>query len=278
MIINNNFRFINLFKQLFLHLGMASYDIIGSIAIMKFSGKSKKEKLKAAKQLLKRQNIKTVLEKTEKIKGRLRTFKTKFLCGEKTKVALHKENNCKFKMNVETCYFSPRLAEERKEIASKIRKQDKVLVMFSGVAPFPIVISKLSRAGEVTAIELSRECNKYAHENLKLNKINNIKLIQGDVKKIIKKDNKKLGKFSVIVMARPNLRESFLKQAFLVSKKGTMIYYHGFCHENELNKMLEEIYRESKKSKKKIQILKIKKAGNIAPYKYRYRIEIKVVN
>src|SRR3989344_4086299 len=191
---------------------MASYDIIGSIAIMKFKRDAKKsEKLKIAKGLLKRQNIKTILEKTERVKGRLRTFKTKFLCGEKTKQTIHKENNCKFKLNVETCYFSPRLAEERKQIAGEIKKNDKVLVMFSGIAPFPIVISKLSKAKQIVAIELSRECNKYARESLKLNKINNIELIQGDVKKVI---NKGRLKFDVIVMARPNLRETFLKEAF----------------------------------------------------------------
>lgn len=257
---------------------MASYDIIGSIAILKFGKKEKKsEKLKIVKGLLKRQNIKTVLEKQDRIKGRLRTFKTKFLCGENTKQTIHKENNCRFKLNVETCYFSPRMAEERKQVAGKIKKNDKVLVMFSGVAPFPIVISKLSKAKEIVAIELSRECNKYARENLKLNKINNIKLIQGDVKKVINKNKKKFGKYNVIIMARPNLRETFLKQAFSVSKKGTLIYYHGFCNENKLGKLLEEIYKESKKAEKKIKILKVKKIGDIAPYKYRYRVEIRVV-
>jgi len=257
---------------------MASHDIIGSIAILKFDRNAKKsEKLKIARGLLKRQNVKTVLEKQDRIKGRLRTFKTKFLCGEKTKQTIHKENNCRFKLNVETCYFSPRMAEERKQVAGKIKKNDKVLVMFSGVAPFPIVISKLSKAKQIVAVELSRECNKYARESLKLNKINNIELIQGDVKKVINKNKKKLGKFDVIVMARPNLRETFLKQAFSVSKKATLIYYHGFCNEDKLGKLLEEIYKESKKAKKKIQILKIKKSGDIAPYKFRYGIEIKVM-
>jgi len=257
---------------------MVSYDIIGNIAILKFhNGAKNSEKLKIARELLKRQNIKTILEKTEKISGRLRTFKTKFLCGEKTKQTIHKENNCRFKLNVETCYFSPRLAEERKQIAGKIGKQDKMLVMFSGVAPFPIVISKLSKAKEIVAIELSRECNKYARENLKLNKINNIGLIQGDVKKVINKNKKKFGKFDVIVMTRPNLKESFLKEAFSVSKKGTIIYYYGFCNEDKLGRMLEEIYKESKKAKKKIKVLKVQKAGDIAPYKYRYRVEMKVV-
>ncbi len=261
---------------------MTNYDIIGSIAIMKFGKEGKKEKLKIAKQLLKRKNIKTVLEKAEKVKGRLRTIKTNYLAGINTKETIHKENNCKFKLNVDKCYFSPRLSEERKDISEKIKKKDNVLVMFAGVAPYAIIIAKKAR--KVVAIELSRECNKYAQDNLKLNKINNLSLVQGDVKKVVKKGglivkgNLVPLQFDVIVMPRPNLRESFLKEAFSVCKKGTVIYYYGFCNENRLGKLIEEVYKESKKAKKKIKILRIKKAGDVAPYKYRYRIEIKVLN
>lgn len=250
---------------------MANYDIIGSIAILKFDKEKKKEKLRQARKLLKRKNIKTVLEKTEKVKGRLRTIKTRFLAGEKNLVTIHKENKCRFKLNVETCYFSPKLSEERKQIASKVKKKSEVLVMFSGVSPYTIVIAKLSGA-KVTAIELSRECNKYARENVKLNKLNNVELIQGDVKKKLPKE-----KFDVIVMPRPNLKESFLRQAFSVSKKGTIIYYYCFGREDRFGKLVEEIYKESKKARKKVKIMRVKKAGEIAPYKFRWRVDIKIL-
>jgi len=251
-------------------------DIIGNIAIFKFPDKMKKSrKLREAKKLLKSQpSIKTVLEKSKKVSGRLRTLKTKFLAGQKTKEALYKENSCKFKLNIETCYFSPRLAEERKQVAKEIKSKEKVLVLFSGVAPFPVVTAKLSGCKDIVAIELSRACNKYAKENLKLNHVaDKIKLIQGDVKK---KVNKKLGKFEVIVMPRPNLKETFLKQAFSVSKKGTRIFYYCFGKQENLNKNLAEIYNQARVLGKKITILKIKKAGEIAPYKFRWRIDFKV--
>ncbi len=270
---------------------MVGYDIIGSIAIMKFNGGKKKallrkdlgekekKKIKEAERILKIQkNVKTVLEKAERVKGRLRTIKTRFLAGRKTLETIHKENNCRLKLNVETCYFSPRLAEERKEIAGRIKKNDKVLVLFSGVNPFGIVIAKAANPRKIVSIELSRECNKYAKENLKLNKINNAELIQGDVKKVIPRLKKLKEKFSVIVMPRPNLRGTFLKEAFSVSKKDSRIYYYCFGKEDRLGKLVEEVYRESRKAKRKIKILKIKKAGDIAPYKYRWRIDIKVLS
>jgi tRNA (guanine37-N1)-methyltransferase len=259
---------------------MPSYDIIGNIAILKFrEGTKKAKKLEIAREILKRPSIKTVLEKTDKIKGRLRTHKTKHLLGEKTKIALYKENGCLFKLNIDGCYFSPRLSTERLLIANKIKKiknikKKSILIMFAGVAPFPIVISKIAHPKKITAIELGKECCKYALENLKLNKINNIKFIQGDVKRIILKLKEK---YDVIVMPRPQLKETFLKQALSVSKKGILIFYYGFAKEEGKKEMIKELQKEAKISKRKIKILDVKKAGELAPYKFRWRIEIKVV-
>jgi len=256
---------------------MASYDIIGNIAIIKGDGKTKKQKLEQARELLNRKSIKTVLEKVGDVKGRLRTIKTKFITGKKNLVAEHKENGCSFNFNVEDCYFSSRLSGERKLIAEKIKRDDKVLVMFAGVGVYPIVIYKLSRPKEVVGIEIGKECCKYFKKNLKLNKTpqERVKIIQGDVKK---KVNTKLGKFDVVVMARPNLKESFLKWGLQASKKGTRIFYYAFSKFDEINKVTKELKDEASNLKRKIKILKTIKAGEIAPYKFRYRVEIKVLN
>ena len=90
-----------------------SYDVLGNIAILKFpEGTKKQEKIRAANKLLKeRKSVRTILEKSEKVKGRLRTIKTLHLAGERTLEAEYIENNCKFRFNVETCYFSSRLSK-----------------------------------------------------------------------------------------------------------------------------------------------------------------------
>ena len=253
-------------------------DILGNIVILKFRKDVKvSEKKKFAEKFLKEQkNVRTVLEKTDRFKGRLRTLTTKYLAGEKTKEALYKENDCLFRFNVDTCYFSSRLSSERKEVAEKIKKSDEVLVMFGGVAPFAIVIAKMKQPKRVISVELGRECNKYAKINVKRNKLGEVvEVIQGDVrKKLPLMENK----FSKIVMARPNLKDSFLDVAFPLIKKKGIIHYYGFYHEEDVGKLKELIFSEAKKEKKKIKILGIKKTGDIAPYKYRYRVDIKVLN
>jgi tRNA (guanine37-N1)-methyltransferase len=259
---------------------MADYDLVGNIAIIKSEKlglkKTRKQEIEEAQRLMQLPAIKTVVEKSSDVHGRLRTIKAKHIAGEKNLIADYKENNCRFKFNIETCYFSPRLSNERKEVASLIKEKDKVLVMFAGVGVYPIVIYKLIKPAKIVGIELGRECCKYFKENLKLNKVDErrIEVIQGDVKK---KVDKKIGKFDVIVMPRPNLKDTFLKPAFFASKRGTRILYYGFCKDDELNGMIEELKKEAKELGKKIKITNVKKAGEIAPYKHRWRVEMRLI-
>ncbi|MBI5803685.1 methyltransferase domain-containing protein [Candidatus Pacearchaeota archaeon] len=254
---------------------MANYDVVGNIAIVKFPGEMKqKEKREIAEEFLKQhKSVRTILEKSGKFKGRLRKQRTKWTAGEKTKEAIYRENDCVFGLNVESCYFSPRLSTERKEIALKVEKGEEVLVMFGGVAPFAIVIGKLGKSKKIFSIELSKECNKYAKENVKRNKLSNVYVVQGDVRKVASKIK---DKFDRIIMARPNLEDSFLDVAFKVIKKKGVIHYYGFYKEEEKEKLRELILREAQRAKKKIKFLKIKKAGEVGVKKYRYRADFKV--
>ena len=254
-----------------------AFNVLGNIAIVNFPDKTKvSEKKRFAQEVLKKNPaIKTVLEKSGIFKGRLRKMQTKHLAGEKNKEVLYKENNCVFRFNIDTTYFSPRLSNERKEIASKIKKNDEVLVMFAGVGPFSIVIAKNSKAKTVFSNEINKEANKYVELNLELNKTKDkINLIPGDIKKVALKLKKK---FNVIVMPRPRLKDSFLKEAFMLSKRGTRIYYYDFCKVGEEDKVVEKIKKEAKKLRKKIKILSSNKAGEIAPYKIRLRVDFRVL-
>jgi tRNA (guanine37-N1)-methyltransferase len=254
-----------------------SYDILGNIALVRFPEDYKqKDKKKFAEKILKEQKgIKTILEKVGKIKGRLRKLSTKFVLGENTKEVLYKENGCVFRFDIDETYFSPRLSNERKEIAEQIREGENVLVMFAGVAPFSIVIAKNSRAKKVYSNEINREANKYAELNIKLNKLKNkVELVNGDAKKLPLKLKQK---FDVIVMPRPQLKDSFLKQAFSLSKKGTRIYYYDFCKEDEINSVIEKIKEEASKAKKKIKIFKTKRAGELSPSKIRLRVDFQII-
>lgn len=255
---------------------MARYDVIGNIVIVKFSrDETLKDKKKWATDfLLKHKQIRTVLEKTKGFSNRLRTQSTKWIAGEKIKEALYKENGCLFRLNVDTCYFSPRLSTERADIATKVKKNEDVLVMFGGVAPFAVVIGKHSKAKRVFSVELGRACYPYALDNIKRNKLQDrVFAVQGDVRRVVPKMKER---FDRVVMTRPNLKDSFLDVGFSAVKKGGTIHYYGFYPEEERQDMIDMIKAEAKKAKRTIRITKIKKAGEIGTKKFRYRVDLKV--
>ena len=251
-----------------------AFDTIGSIAIIDIPQELRKKEKTIANALLKEHsNIKTVLKKAGRVKGRLRTRKLQWLAGAKTKETEHKENGVRIKLNVETCYFSPRMSNDRIEIAGKVKKGENVLVMFSGVAPYALVIAKNSAAKHVVAVELNKTASKYAKENVHLNKLHNLEIIQGDVKKVLPKLKRKI-KFDRIVMARPQLKDPFISSALAVAKKNCVIYFHDFLPEEQIPDIaIEKIASECKKSKRSCRILGWKRAGEIAPYKWRIRVD-----
>jgi tRNA (guanine37-N1)-methyltransferase len=254
-------------------------DIVGNIAILKFPRKTLwlTKKLKAKNFLRKNRKIETVLEKTEGFSGKLRTLTTKHLAGIKNKNATYKENNCVFKFNVDESYFSPRLSNERKVIAEEVEKltknkETKILVMFAGISPYPVVIAKKlklsKKKANIISNELNKKANNEAKEIIKLNKLQKeITLIGGDAKKLPEKIKEKQ---DIILMPRPNLKETFLKTALKLSKKGTVIFYHGF---GTRDSVLTEIKKDTEK---KIGKIKIRKAGDIGPYAYRWQAQFKV--
>ncbi len=245
----------------------SSFDIVGDIAIFNdFPKELKAKEKKIAKKLVElHKNIKVVTKKKKIYSGKYRTPKLEILAGEKRKTTIHKESDCQFALDVEKCYFSVRSSTERLRIAKKVKKQEKILVMFSGVAPFPCILSKNSKAEEIHAIELNKTAHKFAKENLRLNKITNIKLYQGDVKRVVPTLKTK---FDRILMPLPKDSEDYLDLALKVLKpKGTL---HLYIFTNQ--KDFKEIRNKYKSLFKSVKLVK---AGKYAPGTFRICLDLK---
>lgn len=253
----------------------SSFDMVGNIIIFSDFPKqlSKKEKIIGNEMLKHFRHFKSVFKKTKKYSGRFRTPKLKLLAGENNKETMHKENDVKLKLNVEKVYFSARLSEERKRIAKKVRKNEKILVMFSGCCAYPLVIAKNTNAMEIYGIEISPIAHKYALENIKLNKITNINLFLGDVKKVLPKIKEK---FDRVIMPLPKGAENFLGLALNKIKKNGIIHFYSFAQENDYGNIKKIINNECEKKKKKCRILDIVKCGQFSPRVFRVCVDFRV--
>ena len=237
-----------------------SFDTVGDIIIFSDFPESlkKKEGVIGEYLLIVHKRVRTITKKTKKHSGRYRIPKLEILAGEKDLETVHKENGVKLKINPEKAYFSPRTSTERLRVAKQVKKGEEVLVMFSGVAPFCLTIAKHSKAKEIYGIEINPQAHKYALENVRLNKVNNIKLIKGDVNKVMPKK-----KFDKIIMPHPSDSERYLDLALKHLKPKGKIYLYIFEKEENFKK-LKEKYKA-----------KLIKAGSPAPGKYRVCVELK---
>ena len=259
-----------------LDLVPSSFDIVGDLAIFSDfpKGLRNKEKLVGRTLLELHKNIKVVLKKSKKYSGKFRTPELKIIAGEKRKETELKETNTRLRLNPEKTYFSSRLATERKRIMEKVKGNEIILVMFSGVGPYSIVIAKNRNPKEVYSIEINPTACEYQKENILSNKIDNIKLFKGDVSKIVPKLKKK---FDRILMPLPRGAEAYLGIALKAAKKNSIIHFYDFLHENEFSKAKEKIDLACKKAKKQYRILELVKCGHFGPGIYRICVDFKIL-
>jgi len=253
-----------------------AHDIMGSVAIIEVPDSlAAKEQLIANTLLDANHLIKTVLKKGSGHEGIYRTQHMVYLAGVETKEATYKENNCTFIVDVQDVYFSSRLATERKRIAKQVKKDEEILVMFSGAAPYPCVLAKNTPAQHIVGVEINPKGHEYGLANIARNKVTNVTLHCGDVRTVVPTLHQT---FDRIIMPLPRTAEEFLDVALLVAKKHAMIHLYGFYHVDEFDKAKQEIKTYCERAHRTYTIKDIVKSGQQSPRTYRICVDIQLTN
>lgn len=251
-----------------------AFDVIGdkkkAVAIL---GVNVKNQRKAAKQILKNhKNVKSVLKKLAERKDIYRLYPCKVIAGSKNTEVIHKEHEYLIKVDPQKAYFSPREATERQRIAKKVKSKERILVMFSGVAPYAIAIAKKHPKTRIVCVDINLNAIRYANQNVKLNKLKNIKNICWDVREM-----RRLGKFDRIIMPLVETAYEFLDIAFAYSKKGTIIHLYGLSGK-DFKDLEKKVKNKAKLYNFRIRILRKKRILPYAPRIYKVRIDIKILS
>ena len=256
-----------------------SLDIVGSIAILEIPSELRMKENLLAKLLLEHnKSLKSVFSKIGKVDGEFRTRELKFLAGEHNTVTIHKENGCRFELDVKKVYFSPRLSTEHARIADMINSDEIVLDMFAGIGPFSVLIAK-RKGAKIYALDKNPDAIFYLKRNIILNKIKNLIVpLLGDAQKLILTSFKE--KFNRIIMNLPEKSYDYLSTAcYTLKPEGGIIHFYTFRTESETYKEIEErLSDEIQKHGKKINDLKFRKVKSTAPHEYQICVDIHIVS
>jgi tRNA (guanine37-N1)-methyltransferase len=264
------------FSENELDMLVCGFDLIGNIAIIEIPEDIMSRKKDIALSVKRsHKHVKTVLMKSGERKGpfRLRGFRK--LIGKET-VTEHREHGCRFRLDVETCYFSPREATERQRIVEKVGPGENVLVMFAGIGPYSILIAKKQPGvKKVYSIEINPECVKYLRENIEINKVKEKEVsILGDVRVSCEKLNVK---FDRIVMPLPKEGHKYLDVALKWINRGGVVHFYHYSHENDLwDETMGLIKDAAKESGREFKVLEKRKVLPYGPGVWKVCVDIEV--
>jgi tRNA (guanine37-N1)-methyltransferase len=209
-----------------------SYDIVGDIAVIRVPRQIEHRAKEIAEAIMQsNKHVKTVLHQVGPVSGELRLRRLRWLAGEKRTETIHKEAGCIFKVDLEKCYFSPRLSYERMRIAEQVEPGEVVVNMFAGVGCFSIVISKHSKVERVYSIDINPDAVRYAEENVKLNRLYGvIEVLWGDARNIVQERLWNVA--DRVLMPLPEKAYEYLEYGLLSLKPGGkgIVHYYDFAH------------------------------------------------
>ena len=249
-----------------------SFDTIGDIVILEIPDELYDKRQIIGDAAYKFTKRKAIYMKKSAIKGTIRIRDLEFLAGVDDSVTIHKEHGARLKLDVREVYFSPRLATERKRVMENVNDGEKILDMFCGIGPFPIVIAR-NKNVEIISVDINESAIKYLEENIRLNKLKGtIKPYCGDVREISKSFN---CKFDRIIMNLPGLAYTFLDVAVDLIKDGGTINYYEFS--NGYEQGIKRLETACENAGKKVEIKNCRKVKSISPDEWHVAIDGKIL-
>ena len=255
---------------------ISAFDQIGEIIIVRIPDSLLAKKKIIGKALLDEVKIvRSVFYQASAVEGEFRTRSLEILAGEDNTETEYKEFGCRFTVDVENAFFSPRLSTERDRIRNLVQNGEVVTNMFAGIGMFSIMAAKKKKC-TVYSLDINPIASKLCETNIGLNKLaGSIISINGDASEIIKEQL--MNKSDRTLMLLPERSDEFLESAINTTKDGGIIHYYSHIHADkkiDAGKLSEEHYLKVTPVKSEIINSKIVRA--VGPRFYQTVVDIKI--
>ena len=228
----------------------ASMDFIGDVAVMKLLEELEPHKHEIAHALVKAKSVRAVaLDRG--VQGDLRVRNLEFLIGGEKTTATHREYGLSYEMDLAKVYFSPRLASERKRIASMVKEGEIVFDMFCGIGPFSLMVAKYGAPKKVYSVDINPNAIEYIERNIAINRLGDkIVPILDDARRVARS----IEKADRIIMNLPMSAFDFFGDALHAAKKKCMIHYYEILDREKVDDRKNDLRNKAKEMKRELKI------------------------
>ncbi len=255
---------------------ISAFDQIGDIIIVRIPDSLLSKKKIIGETLLNEVKIvRSVFYQASAVEGDFRTRDLEILAGEDNTETEYKEFGCKFIVDVEKAFFSPRLSTERERIANLVQEGEVMVNMFAGIGMFSIMAAKKKKC-TVCSLDINPVASKLCEKNIELNKLaGKVISINGNASEIIKEQL--VNKSDRTLMLLPERSDEFLESAISATKNKGIIHYYSHIHadkKSDAGKLSEEHYLQVTPVKSEILASKIVRA--VGPRYYQTVVDVRI--
>ena len=255
---------------------ICAFDQIGDIIIVRIPDSLLPRKKIIGETLLKQVKIaRSVFHQASAVDGDFRTRNLEILAGEDSTETEYKEFGCRFTVDVENAFFSPRLSTERERIANLVQDGEIVTNMFAGIGMFSVMAAKRKKC-TVYSLDINPVASSLCEKNIRQNKLRgDVISINGDASKIVKE--RLQDKSDRTLMLLPERSDEFLESAVNATRNGGMIHYYSHVHadkKSDAKRLSEEHYLQVAPVHSKVLGSRIVRA--VGPRYYQTVVDVKI--
>jgi len=255
---------------------ISAFDQIGDIIIVRIPDSLVSKKHIIGKTLLEQvSTANSVFYQSSPVEGDFRTRKLEVIAGEDKTQTEYKENGCRFIVDVEKAFFSPRLSTERERIAGLVKDGEVIINMFGGVGMFSVLAAK-NMSCTVYNIDLNPVAAQLCKENVQINKLKGeVISLNGDATEVI--NEQLVGKADRVLMLLPERSDEFLDAALTGLKDEGIIHYYSHMHadkKQDAGKLSEEHFMSVNKTN--ADIITSRNVRPVGPRFYQTVVDVKI--
>lgn len=255
-----------------------SFDTVGDIAVLELPRELDQFAYAIGNGILKlSSNLRLVLRKSGDVSGIYRTREFEVIAGAGGTETIYREFSNRFRLDVATVYFNPKLSHERMRVTKQVKDGECVVDLFAGVGPYSILIAKNHPASKIYAIDINPEAYRYLTENVLMNRVaDRVVPILGDARTIVRKHLHNVA--SRVIMNLPSESKNFVSTALEALAGRGVIHYYAFASRSEtIDTVVQSIREEIGRNGRKVEsVLFARILKEVAPSRVQVAVDLLV--